>query len=65
MKMEITNETAVVGLVPRAVALALAFVATTIITAGVAVVFTAPGENVSVAHVAVAPIEGFVKTLAR
>jgi hypothetical protein len=63
--METSNEIAVVGLVPRAVALALAFVATTVITAGVAVVFTAPGDKTSVAHAALAPIEIVAKALTR
>ena len=63
--METSNETTVVGLVPRAVALALAFVATTLITASVAIVFTAPGEQTAATHTTVAPADGFIKTLAR
>ena len=65
--MENSNETAVVGLVPRAVALALAFFATTAITATVAFAFTPPGEKagLNIAGAAFAPIETVIKVVAR
>jgi len=57
--MESNNEIAVVGLVPRVVALALAFATTSVISISVATIFTADGAQF-LARVAAAPVRAFV-----
>jgi hypothetical protein len=57
--MESNNEIAVVGLVPRVVALALAFATTSVISISVATIFTADGAQF-LARVASAPVRALV-----
>jgi adenylate kinase len=57
--MESNNEIAVVGLVPRVVALALAFATTSVISISVATIFTADGAQF-LARTAAAPLRAIV-----
>ena len=57
--MESNNEIAVVGLVPRVVALALAFATTSAISISVATIFTADGAQF-LARIASAPVRALV-----
>lgn len=57
--MESNNEIAVVGLVPRVVALALAFATTSVISISVATIFTADGAQF-LARAVEAPVRALV-----
>lgn len=61
--METSNETLVVGLVPRAIAVALAFLTTCVISVGVTAIVTGTGAELGsrAFQLAVAPLEAAVR----